>query len=258
MTENGTYYFPMDHVEHCNLLEAEVDNFAHSLEIAPLATRVPSCPDWSVEDLAQHLGKIHRWAEHLVRVIANSYVSSNALDLDVSHVDAQWIRDGGSRLVATLRAADPDCAMWAWGQDQHVRFWSRRQLHETLVHRMDLDLAMGRVPDTDARIAIDAIDEFLVNLKSAAGFSPQVRELRGTGEVLRVRTIDADADWSIKLLPDGFELTDGTEMPTASLRGPSTDVLLVLYRRLPLTSTHVSVSGSQDLIDFWIAHSALE
>ena len=248
----------MDHEEHCDVLEVEIDHFANTLEVAPLAARVPSCPDWSVEDLAQHVGKIHRWAEHLVRVRANSYVSSDAVVVDSSPVNAEWVRDGGARLVATLRASDPDCAMWAWGQDQHVRFWSRRQLHETLVHRMDLDLAVGLAPETDARIAIDGIDEFLVNLKSAAGFSPKVTELHGSGEVLHLVTTDADADWSIKLLPDGFELTHETSSPTSSLRGPSTELVLVLYRRLPLTSTQVTSTGRQDLIDFWITHSALE
>ena len=225
---------------------------------APLATRVPSCPDWSVKDLAQHLGIIHRWAEHLVRVGANSYVSSDSLSVDTSHVNAEWIRDGGTRLVATLRASDPDHEMWAWGQDQHVRFWSRRQLHETLVHRMDIDLAMGAEPHTKPRVAADGIDEFLVNLKSAKGFSPKVRELRGTGEVLHLTTTDTDSHWSITLQPDGFELTDETSTPTASLRGPAADLLLVLYRRLPLASTRVTGTGRDDVIDFWIAHSALE
>jgi uncharacterized protein (TIGR03083 family) len=247
----------MDHLEHCDLLEVEIDNFANTLEVAPPETRVPSCPDWSVEELAQHLGTIHRWAEHLVRVGANAYESSDSMNLDHGPVGADWIRDGGSRLVATLRASDPDGAMWAWGHDQHVRFWSRRQLHETLIHRMDLDLTMGRVPETEPRIAVDGIDEFLVNLVSAAGFSPKVRELRGTGEVLHVVATDADAEWSIELLPDGFELTEDTSTPTASLRGPSTDLLLVLYRRLPLASTKVSGTGRRELIDFWIAHSAL-
>jgi uncharacterized protein (TIGR03083 family) len=248
----------MDHDEHCDLLEVEIDHFANNLEVAPLATRVPSCPEWSVEDLAQHLGTIHRWAEHLVRVVANARESSDSMNLELGPVGPGWIRDGGSQLVATLRASDPDHVMWAWGPDQHARFWSRRQLHETLIHQMDLDLAMGLAPDTDARIAVDAIDEFLVNLKSAARFSPRVKELRGAGEVLHVGTTDADADWSIKLLPDGFELSDDRSTPTASFRGPATDLLLVLYRRLPLTSTKVSGSGRHDLIDFWIAHSALE
>jgi uncharacterized protein (TIGR03083 family) len=248
----------MDHVEHCDLLDIEIENFAHILDAAPLESRVPSCPDWSVKDLAQHLGVIHRWAEHLVRSGATAYESSDSMNLDQGPVGPDWIRDGGARLVTTLRASDPDHAMWAWGLDQHARFWSRRQLHETLIHRMDLELAMGLSPETETRIAIDAIDEFLVNLKSAEGFSPKVRGLRGTGEVLHVGITNADADWSIKFWPDGFHLSHDTETPTASLRGPATDVLLLLYRRSSLASSPVSVAGSQDLIDFWIAHSALE
>jgi len=248
----------MEYVEQCDLLEVEIEHFAHNLEVAPRATRVPTCPDWSVEDLAQHLGTIHRWAEHLVRDGATTRESSDSMNLELGPVGAEWIRDGGSQLVATLRASDPDRAMWAWGLDQHVRFWARRQLHETLVHRMDLDLAIGLVPETDARIAVDTIDEFLVNLRSAAVFSPKVRELRGAGDVLHLAATDADADWEITLLPNGFELTHDTATPTASLRGPATDLLLVLYRRRPLASSRVSVSGRHDLIDFWITHSALE
>jgi uncharacterized protein (TIGR03083 family) len=248
----------MDHEEHCDVLDVEIETFATALEVAPRAARVPSCPEWSVEDLAHHLGRIHRWAEHLVRVNATAYESSDSINVGDGPADADWLRRGGTQLVATLRDSDPDRAMWAWGQDQHVRFWSRRQLHETLIHRMDLDLAMGRIPEIPAHVAVDGIDEFLVNLKSAARFSPKVRELRGAGEVLQVQTTDADAHWSIKFVPDGFELIDETATPAAALRGPSTDILLVLYRRLALTSTHVSGTGSHDLIDFWIAHSALE
>jgi hypothetical protein len=29
--------------------------------------------------------------------------------------------------------------MWAWGPDKHARFWSRRMLHETAVHRVTGD-----------------------------------------------------------------------------------------------------------------------
>lgn len=248
----------MDHDEHCDLLEIEIGTFATTLEVAPVAARVPSCPDWSVEDLARHLGRIHRWAEYLVRVHATRYESSDSINVGDGPADAEWIRRGGAQLVATLRTSDPDRAMWAWGLDQHVRFWSRRQLHETLIHRMDLELAMGRTPGTEARIAVDAIDEYLVNLASAAGFSPKVRELRGAGEVLQVRTTDADAHWFVRLVPDGFEISQENATPTAALLGPSSDILLVLYRRLPLASSQVSATGHSDLIDFWLAHSALE
>jgi len=77
------------------------------------------------------------------------------------------------KLVATLLAADPmmKCGV---GRDQHVRFWSRRQLHETLVHRMDLEFAAEVIPQAEPAIAIDAIDEFLSNIEKSGNYSPEL------------------------------------------------------------------------------------
>ena len=148
-----------------------------------------------------HLGTVHRWAEHLVRARAPKRISSSDMALGEPHPSAPWLRAGGEALVATLRAADPDAPMWAWGADQHVRFWSRRQLHETLVHRTDAELALGRAPGAEPAVAVDAIDEFLVNLKGAAAFSPEVRNIRGDGELLSFRATDEDREWSVEFAP---------------------------------------------------------
>ena len=143
---------------------------------------VPSCPGWAVHDLALHLGTVHRWAEELVRVRATTRIPSSDMGLDEGPVDGEWVRRGGEALLRTLRATDPAASMWAWGADQHARFWSRRQLHETLVHRFDLELAEGRSPSAPAHLAADTIDEFLANLARAEYFSPNVSRLRGNGE----------------------------------------------------------------------------
>jgi uncharacterized protein (TIGR03083 family) len=248
----------MDHREHCAALEEEIDRFADVLAVASPDAPVPGCPDWSVADLALHLGSVHRWAEHLVRVAAPAYQSPDSMNLDRGPVNSDWIRSGGSQLLRTLRTGDPDQSMWAWGPDQHLRWWSRRQLHETLLHRMDVDLAGGHSPTCAPEIAVDAIDEFLANLKSAAAFSPKVRELRGSGQVLRVTTSDAGANWSIRLGPDGFDVVDEMVSCDAAIEGSEVQVLLVLYRRLPFSTAHVSCSGNLELIDFWLEHSALE
>ncbi|MFJ6752135.1 maleylpyruvate isomerase N-terminal domain-containing protein [Streptomyces sp. NPDC091266] len=49
----------------------------------------------------------------------------------------------------TFRAVDPDAPMWAWGADQHARFWVRRMLFETLVHRTGAETAVGIRPTVD-------------------------------------------------------------------------------------------------------------
>ncbi len=211
-----------------------------------------------MSDLALHLGTVHRWAERLVRVRASTRIPSSEMGLSEGPVGSAWIAEGGAALVATLRAVDPSTPMWAWGADRHAAFWPRRQLHETLVHRFDLELALGVTPWAAASIADDAIDEFLVNLAPAAAFSPNVNRLRGTGETLLIAS--RDRSWMVTLAPEAFEIvaSDAGAPASAVLRGPALDVLLVLYRRSPVEASGVTIDGDTRVAEHWLAQSALE
>ncbi len=248
----------MDHLEHCDLLEGEIERFAVLVESSSPSLPVPSCPGWTVDDLTLHLGTVHRWAEHLVHVRASTRIPSSEMARDEGPVNGEWIRRGGSALMRTLRAAHPAASMWAWGSDQHVRFWSRRQLHETLVHRFDLELSQGERPSAPACLAADTIDEFLDNLAAAEYFSPSVARLRGSGESILFRATDTANVWRVGLHPDRFDVRIGESPATASLSGPAVTLSLVLYRRLALGGTDLEVQGRRDLVEFWIANSALE
>jgi uncharacterized protein (TIGR03083 family) len=248
----------VDHLDYCDALEVEISRFADVLEKADFASPVPGCPDWSVGDLTLHLGTVHRWAERLVATAAAQRQSPKSMGLVLEPVNPLWIRDGGAALLEALRHGDPTAPMWTWGADQHLGWWSRRQLHETLVHRTDLEAASGITSQAPAQIAADAIDEFLGNLESAAAFSPLVRDIRGAGEVLEITTDDTDKAWSVQLTPDAFEISSRSESSDAQLSGLALDVLLVLYRRIPLPTSRVTSSGSQELVRFWLNHSALQ
>ncbi len=185
-------------------------------------------------------------------------IPSSEMGLDEGPVDGTWIRLGGAALLGTLRASDPANSMWAWGSDQHVRFWSRRQLHETLVHRFDLEIAEGHRPTAAAYVAADTIDEFLVNLANAEYFSPKVARLRGSGESIVLRATDTGNAWTVRLDPDRFDVLAGEQQATASMSGQAVTMALVLYRRLSLADSGLEVAGAHSLVEFWIANSALE
>jgi uncharacterized protein (TIGR03083 family) len=247
----------VDHGRYCDELDQEIERFAARLSPSAMGRAVPSCPGWNVADLSSHVGSVHRWAEHLVRTDAQRYEPFT--EVAPEEVDAPWILAGGTALVTTLRAADPSHPMWAWGRDQRVGFWSRRQLHETLVHRIDLQLALGEDPVADVPIAADGIDEFLVNLAPAAVFSPKVTNLKGTGERIVVRAADDPGAWTITLDAGGFTIESGAAgTPVATMSGAALELLLVLYRRQSLESAAVSVHGSRERLEFWLANSALE
>ena len=248
----------MNHLEHCDALELEIAAFAEVLSTEDLGANVESCPGWTVADVAEHLGLIHRWATALVQRRAPGRISFEELGFTSAVATPQWLEEGGSDLVATLRACDPTVAMWAWGPDQHARFWSRRQLHETLVHRMDIELAVGRTPKVAPALAIDAIDELLANLGSARRFSPKVDELRGRGERIGFRALEDGHRWTVTLLEDRFVVAHDDDDVDAEVTGPALDLLLALYRRTPLSTANLTIGGDTSIVDFWIDHSALQ
>ena len=166
------------HLVHTELLTAEAERVAALLD--GLGTddwdlEVPTCPGWTVRKVARHIGTAHRWATAMVRS-ANREGNPRSLDLGFpASYDgyADWIRGGAADLASAMREAGPDKPVWSWGPEQTARFWARRMLHETAVHRGDMELALGRTPEYDPAVAVDGIDEFLTVLPSAAAFAPR-------------------------------------------------------------------------------------
>ncbi|QSR30080.1 hypothetical protein CFI00_06040 [Nocardioides sp. S5] len=48
------------------LLRSCTERFSDVVRCAELDARVPTCPGWSLGDLAVHLGGVHQWAAHAV------------------------------------------------------------------------------------------------------------------------------------------------------------------------------------------------
>lgn len=162
-------------------------------------------------------------------------------------------------------ATDLDAPMWAWGADQHARFWVRRMLFETLVHRVDAQLALGLVPHVERALAVDGIDEFLTNLPFASSFAPLTAQLRAPGRTIRFSCTDgdsdsdSDSDWLVGLRADGFALVAdpaGTHAADAAVSGTAADLLLLLYGRLDHRSESFQRLGDQALLGHWFANSA--
>ena len=249
-----------DHLEYCALVADEIERFAVLVDRADPAAGVPTCPGWTATDLITHMGTIHRWAGHMVANRSPERVSAKTIDLAIPTAPdglAPWVRDGAAILVDALKNADPDDAMWAWGADQHVRFWSRRMLLETAVHRADLALTVGTEPDSAAATAVDGIDELLDNLPTAAYFAPKVDQLRGAGETLCIAATDTGTSWRIALEPDRFWWEHDGVGADAVVRGAASELLLLLYGRRPLDAAAITVDGDRDLVARWLEHSSL-
>ncbi len=254
----------MEFAEHLTTLLSEGRSLPATARRAGWETPVPACPGWTVRDLAAHLGETHRWATMIVGEARDEFPSrEERAALGEAPPDdglAEWLGDGVEALADTLARAEPtlSCVTILPGLPPR-QFWARRQAHETLVHRLDVELAadgvLGRVePDT----AVDGIAELLeflpVRTRRRGG-------LRSDPPRTIVVTCDDGPSWTARTGPDGLEVSAGVAAgsgsggdaagpaPDVRLRGPAAAVHAVLWNRAPWST--VVVEGEDAVLELW-------
>ncbi|MEV6836175.1 maleylpyruvate isomerase family mycothiol-dependent enzyme [Streptomyces sp. NPDC051133] len=235
---------------------------------ADLSATVPTCPDWSLEQLVRHMGGALRWAAALVRTRAQEQLPTEQVPLgggseakgDAAALDA-WLAETGELVVAALREAGPDAKVWSWTGMATSGFWARRMACEITVHRADAALTVGAPYEVAPDIAADALDEWLqlVEWVQRSGAREWARELRGPRRSIHLHATDTapelNAEWLVEVGEDGVGWRRGHEKATVALRGPLTPVLLAFYRRLPLDTPGLEVLGEREVLEAWLTHT---
>ena len=239
--------------------------FAEALRGAELKQAVPTCPGWTLYQLAEHVGQAHRWATTIVTRRATAPPGPHELDVAAAPEDLDelgaWLRDGAGELVDAIRAAGPQTQVWSWSDDQRAGFWARRMAHETAVHRADAELALGREFDLEPELAADAISEWLGALSSpqAVEFRPEFAELRGEGQILHLHSTDPGlgeaGEWIVRRTPSGPVWEHGHTKGAVAVRGAVVDLLLVLLRRVPVEKAPIEVLGDPAILAHWLQHT---
>jgi len=228
---------------------------------ADLTRPVPTCPDWTLRQLATHVGRAHRWAAEITSTRSAEFIPFRQVpdgrlpDDPATH--APWLRAGAARIVEAVRAAGSD-PVWTLDGLRPASFWGRRMAHETAVHRADAEIAAGREVRFEPDIAADAIDEW-IGLLSGLGSGADDPRLGALpdGAVLHVHATDEGLDgageWLVRR--EGSEVTaqPGHGQGDVALRGPAGRLLLVLMRRVPPDDPQVQVLGDPALLDGWLA-----
>ena len=225
--------------------------------------RVPTCPDWSLRQLATHIGRVHRWAAETVTTRATERIPFDSVPdgkYPAAPADrAAWINAGAGRVIDAIMAAG-DEQVWAFGRLAPASFWARRQAHETAMHRIDAELAVGYSVALDSDLAADGIDEWLGSL-SSAGYrlgGDGTRALpAGTALHLRavpaVQSDDAGAGWVVRSTGAGLSVQRGPGEADVRVCGPADRLLLALVRRAPADDPSVVITGDAALFSGWLA-----
>lgn len=238
--------------EHLDALRREGELMAAAADRAGLAAAVPSCPAWQVKDLLRHTGYVHRWAaRHITEGPAEVIDGpSEAEILRGGAADADllgWFRAGHAALVETLASADPAvrCATFMPAPSP-LAFWTRRQAHETAIHRADAELAVGPadgpVPEYPPRFAADGIDELIIGFGQRRKYQPQ-SGLASRAALLRVIAADTG---------DAWDIGDGSGAG-CTVSAPASSLYLYLWNRADADAADVTITGDPGLLASWQA-----
>jgi uncharacterized protein (TIGR03083 family) len=210
-----------------------------------LDAKVPTCPEWTGTDLMQHVATVYLHKVETMRL--GKWPEPWPPDLSgeppIGALDRAY-----AELVGELSSRDPDSHALTWYDPvQTVGWWTRRMAQETVIHRVDAELAAGAalapIPED---LALDGIDELLECFLSfgTRTWPHMYKELPGSDG--RGVLLDAGASsWVVRVAPDGVKLErDGDT--DAVVRGTPDGVLRWLWRRVG--NDAVEVSGPSSLV----------
>lgn len=249
-------------------LQNETARIASAMRDADPALPVPTCPAWTLGQLAEHVGFGHRWAAVTVERRATQPVPPHQADDLLLPQDAEersrWLLAGARRLADAVRETGPRTGVWSWAEEQTAGFWLRRITHDTLVHRLDAELAVGRAIAVASDLAADSISDLLnlFRVLPIVDDFPALAGLRGHGQTLHFHATDPNlgeaGEWLARRTPSGVEWEHRHDQGDVVVVGPAIDLLLVLSRRAALDDARVEVSGDRRLLAQWLELSRLE
>ncbi|PJI93349.1 maleylpyruvate isomerase family mycothiol-dependent enzyme [Luteimicrobium subarcticum] len=241
------------------MLTAAQESFADLLAGADPEAAVPTCAPWRVADLALHLAGVHWWA------------SAMALGVSLGGPDPSTPREterlveiygwASGHLRATLLERPLEAPALTLDGPGYAGFWYRRQLHETLVHLVDLGVATGRrapdvARDTPAAVWADTVDEVVTVMHPR-----QVRLGRAPAPTVAVDLVATDVhgpSGAIVIAPPhstwrigpsgGLSDADGAPAaaPDAVVTGPAWALALLVWGRVDADDPHLEITGGAD------------
>ncbi|MCP3974104.1 MAG: maleylpyruvate isomerase family mycothiol-dependent enzyme [bacterium] len=243
-------------IDFLSHVRADADRIAAVAEMG-LDAPVPSAPGWTVSDLLAHTGVVYA---HKATIVGEGWVDEQPAPVDAPTEGVLgWFREQADHMLKVLTAADPTTPIATWSPvDKTVGFWCRRMAHESVIHRLDAELAHSVVTPVDAGLGADGIDEILVLMMTGA---PDWAESSRSDQIISIAEAKGGRTWRLRVgdftgtSPRGntyageptFFLDDSDDDVSASVAGPPGDVDAWLWGRGGLATS--TVVGDAELVD---------
>lgn len=229
---------PRAPLDHLALLHALQDRFLASIDEVDPAARVPWCGRWRARHVVEHTARIHHWAAGQARRQQETPLGRGPFVLTELYA-AQ-----AAELRETLAALDPDAPAWTLDDSGVVRFWHRRQVHETLVHLWDLRTAGGLTTDVGPRVWADTVDEVVTVMQPRQVRLGRMAALPGR---IALAATDGPQRWTM------HAADDAPPAPVVAVRGPARALALLLWGRTTPDDAALEATGDRAALDAALA-----
>ena len=214
---------PIDHVR------VITDDSARFAAVLPddLSAPVPTCPAWDAQALVEHLGEVqYFWA----RILGQGPERPERIELPDPPSDRsgllEWFAGGTDALVTAIGRVAPADPTWTWwGEPATAGAVARHQVQEAAVHRVDAELITGDMTPLPTAVADDGVGEFLQVMLDVPDSDAVPR--------VRLRATDSGNEWRV-----------GDSVPSVTVSGSASDLVLALYGRISLDG--LAVDGDRD------------
>ncbi|WP_433186375.1 maleylpyruvate isomerase family mycothiol-dependent enzyme [Actinoallomurus sp. CA-150999] len=216
-------------MDYLAALRRELDAFGAVLD-GDLSAPVEHCGDWTLFDLAAHMGAGNLWVVTAVKEGHGDDYDEGAAPRDQTALNA-WYAETANTLVRAL-SVDPSTDAWTFFPPRTVGFWRRRRAQETLIHRWDAENAVGSATPMDVVLATDGVAEVFDTMAPrmiARGHAT------GPEQAVRIAATDSGGSW-----------THGPGEPVAQVSGRAEDLLLMLWDRKPRDTDSVAWIGDRE------------
>jgi uncharacterized protein (TIGR03083 family) len=200
-----------------------------------LTAHVPTCPEWDVTGLCDHLARVYQGRSHAIEHAA--FLDRDAFELRAEGEDPlAHLRRWSDELDRSLLDRGDDAPTVTFiPEARTVHFWRRRMALETLVHRTDAELAVGEVSPMDDVLSADGVDELLWFLTYESDDEPHDDDAadgeRAVAATSTVLLTDGNRTWFVTLGPGESSVGHEPAPADATVTGSAAALLLSLSGR---------------------------
>lgn len=235
--------------QYLSHLNADYLLLAAAIPESPI--EVPSCPGWNTADLAKHMAHVYLHQAFVVETGSKAENKEHLAPYPRTEDYLEFMTWGFEAITKALEVSRPERKTWSWHHsDFSVDFWFRRMAHETLIHRIDAELAVGSVTPINAALALDGVDEVL-DFLPLLGSWPEAPNVDFGIVSIIASTNDGVKVWDVNFTDQAATVVVADEANAAArivISGDAEAMDLFLWGRIDSSDSRIMLTGEGEEI----------